>query len=146
MITLVASALGFATSTLPKVLGYFEDKRKEAHALAMMDKQMEMQAAAGEIHRESASLEARVREIETLHKEHAKITSKASQWAVNLSSSVRPIITYAIFGEFVALSAAVSFGWVTSLDFQLIWSDEMQILFAAVVSFWFGQRTFGHKK
>ena len=43
MITLISSVLGFGTSFLPKVLGFFEEKRDQAHELKMMDKQLEQQ-------------------------------------------------------------------------------------------------------
>ena len=47
MLSLVGSVLGFGTSFLPKVLGYFEEKRDQKHELQMMDKQLEQQLQIG---------------------------------------------------------------------------------------------------
>ena len=47
MLSLIGSLLGFGTSFLPKILGYFEDKRDQAHELSMMDKQLEQRIQLG---------------------------------------------------------------------------------------------------
>ena len=39
MLSLLGSLLGFGTSFLPKLLGFFEEKRDQAHELKLMDKQ-----------------------------------------------------------------------------------------------------------
>ena len=127
MLSLVGSVLGFGTSFLPKVLGYFEEKRDQKHELQMMD------------------IDADIRETEALHKEHASITRKSSMWCINLSASVRPIITYCLFIEFALLTFSVNMDWITSEQYKMIWNAEFQAVWAAVVSFWFGQRSFNRK-
>ena len=47
MLSILGSVLGFGTSFLPKVLGFFEEKRDQAHELQMMDKQLEQQLQIG---------------------------------------------------------------------------------------------------
>jgi hypothetical protein len=145
MLSILGSVLGFGTSFLPKVLGFFEEKRDQAHELKMMDKQLEQQLQIGVQKIQMVNIDADVRETEVLHKEHASITKKSSQWVINLSASVRPIITYGIFCEFVALSVAVNMGWIDISQYQNIWTPEMGGLWAAVLSFWFGQRSFNRK-
>ena len=145
MLSLVGSILGFGTSFLPKVLGYFEEKRDQAHELQMMDKQLEQQLQIGKQKMQMMNIDADIRETETLHKEHASITSKSSQWCVNLSASVRPIITYCLFIEFAILTLSVNMDWITAQQYTMIWNDELQAVWAAVVSFWFGQRSFNRK-
>ena len=145
MLSLVGSILGFGTSFLPKVLGYFEEKRDQAHELQMMDKQLEQQLQIGKQKMQMMNIDADIRETETLHKEHASITSKSSQWCVNLSASVRPIITYCLFVEFAILTLSVNMDWITAQQYTMIWNDEFQAVWAAVVSFWFGQRSFNRK-
>lgn len=145
MLSLVGSILGFGTSFLPKVLGYFEEKRDQAHELQMMDKQLEQQLQIGKQKMQMMNIDADIRETETLHKEHASITSKSSQWCVNLSASVRPIITYCLFIEFAILTLSVNMDWITAQQYTMIWNDEFQAVWAAVVSFWFGQRSFNRK-
>jgi hypothetical protein len=145
MLSLVGSILGFGTSFLPKVLGYFEEKRDQAHELQMMDKQLEQQLQIGKQKMQMMNIDADIRETETLHKEHASITSKSSQWCVNLSASVRPIITYCLFIEFAILTLSVNMDWITAQQYTMIWNAEFQAVWAAVVSFWFGQRSFNRK-
>jgi hypothetical protein len=145
MLSLIGSVLGFGTSFLPKILGFFEEKRDQKHELAMMDKQLEQQLQIGQQNLQMVNVDADIRETETLHKEHASITSKSSQWCVNLSSSVRPLITYALFVEFAALTLSVNTGWINMVQYQMIWNSEFQAIFAAVVSFWFGSRSFNRK-
>jgi len=145
MFTLISSILGFGTSFLPKILGFFETKRDQAHELAMMDKQLEQQLELGEQKMQMMDIQADISETETLHKEHASITRKSSQWCVNLSSSVRPIITYCLFLEFVGLTFLLAFGYIDNGMYSLIWSDPMMGVWSATVCFWFGQRTFNRK-
>ena len=142
MLSLVGSVLGFGTSFLPKVLGYFEEKRDQAHELQMMDRQLEQQLQIGHQKMQMLDVEADIRETEALHKEHASITRKSSQWVINLSSSVRPVITYCLFIEFATLTFLLSGGYIDNGMYSLIWNNEFQAIWAAVVSFWFGQRTF----
>ena len=145
MLSLIGSVLGFGTSFLPKVLGYFEEKRDQAHELSMMDKQLEQQLQIGVQKLQMMDAEADIRETEALHKEHASITMKASKWCINLSASVRPVITYCLFIEFAALTLSVNMDWITAQQYMMIWNNEFQAVWAAVVSFWFGQRSFNRK-
>lgn len=146
MITLLSSVLGFSSSFLPKILNFFEEKRDQAHELKMMDKQLEQQIQIGNQKLEMVNVEADIRETEALHKEHAQITKKGSQWVINLSASVRPVITYFMFFTYVALVLFLAFGYIDNDMFALLWAaDGMAPIFGAVISFWFGQRTFNRK-
>ena len=64
MLSLVGSVLGFGTSFLPKVLSFFEEKRDQAHELAMMDKQLEQQLQIGKQKMQMMDIEADIRETE----------------------------------------------------------------------------------
>ncbi len=145
MLSLIGSLLGFGTSFLPKILGFFEEKRDQAHELAMMDKQLEQQIKIGNQKMQMMNIDADIRETETLHKEHATITAKASRWVINLSATVRPVMTYLLFIEFMALTYLLAVGWIDNDMYSLIWSSEIQAVWSAVVSFWFGQRSFNRK-
>ncbi|MDB4312233.1 hypothetical protein N9937_02260 [bacterium] len=145
MFTLISSLLGFGTSFLPKVLGFFEEKRDQAHELAVMSAQLEQQLQLGQQKIQMTHVDADIREIEALHKEHASTTRKSSQWVINLSASVRPIITYAFFIEFAVLTLCVNMDWMTLVQYKMIWTEEFGGIFAAVVSFWFGSRTFNRR-
>ena len=145
MLTLISSVLGFGTSFLPKVLGYFEEKRDQAHELEMMDKQLEQQIQLGNQKMQMMNIDADIRETETLHKEHASITRKSSQWVINLSSSVRPVMTYLLFIEFLILTFMLAFGAIDYQMYMMVWNEPTQSVWAAVVCFWYGQRSFNRK-
>ncbi|WP_417841601.1 hypothetical protein [Terasakiella sp.] len=63
-----------------------------------------------------------------------------------MAASVRPILSYLFFIEFFVLTLAVNAGWMSKEQYLLVWNNEMQAIFAAVVSFWFGHRTFGRRE
>ena len=145
MLSLLGSLLGFGTSFLPKLLGFFEEKRDQAHELKLMDKQLEQQIKLGEQKLQYMNVEADNRETEALQKSQTKMTVKSSQWVINLSSSVRPIMTYLLFLEFMILTFMLAFNSIDLEMYNRIWSNEIQAVWAAVVSFWFGQRSFNRK-
>lgn len=91
------------------------------------------------------NIDADIRETETLHKEHAQITKKGSQWIINLSASVRPIMTYLLFFEFLLLSLLLAFDAIDTTMYTMIWNEPIQGVWSAVVCFWYGQRTFNRK-
>ena len=145
MLSLLGSVLGFGTSFLPKVMDFFQDKQDKKHELHLMDKQLEQQKQIGQQKMQMMNISADIAETETLHKEHSSITQKSSQWCINLSSSVRPIITYCLFIEFAVLTLSVNMGWMDLIQYATIWNAEFQAIWAAVVSFWFGSRSFNRK-
>mgnify|MGYP001412831714 FL=1 len=130
---------------VPKIMGYFETKRDQKFELQMMDKQLQNQLKLGEQKMQMMNIDADIRETETLHKEHASITRKASQFWINVSSSVRPTMTYLLFVEFVTLTYLLAFDMINMDMYRLIWNEPMQGVWSAVVCFWFGSRTFNRK-
>ena len=146
MLSMLGSLLGFGTSFLPRILDYFKEKRDKAHELSMMDKQLEQQLQLGAQKLQMMHVDADIREGEALLKHDAALNRAASQWVVNLSASVRPVMTYLFFIEFFALTVAVNAGWLGWEDYQTIWDEPMQAIFATVVSFWFGSRTFNRNR
>jgi len=131
MLSLLGSVLGFGTSFLPKVMDFFQDKSDKAHELKLMSAQIDQQKALGEIKLQHLHVEADIREGEALLK--------------HSSNSVRPCLTYLLALEFGVLTLCVSMDWMTAEQYSLIWNDEFQAVWAAVVSFWFGSRTMARK-
>ncbi|MEG9884583.1 MAG: hypothetical protein V6Z86_08230 [Hyphomicrobiales bacterium] len=142
---LVGVFLGFGTSFLPKILGYFEGKRDNAHELAMIAAQPEAQVKLEGAKLEAMHVGADISGEEALLKHDSKLQSRAWQWVVNLAATVRPVLSYLFFVEFFALTACVNLGWLTLEQYGRIWNDDAQAIFAAVVSFWFSSRTMARK-
>jgi hypothetical protein len=139
MLTLLGSALGLFTSFLPKVMDYFQNKQDNAHELAMLEKvhsnQMEMTA-----------IDASIREVETIHEHDASMKS-GYKWMDAYRASVRPTLAYGFFLLFVFVEVSAYILLLRSgmgaMDAtQIVWDAEMNALWAAIVSFYFGNRSF----
>ena len=146
MLSLLGSLLGFGTSFLPKVMDYFQDKQDKKHELQLMDKQLEQQIQIGNQKLDMVHVEADIRETEALLKSQSSLNRQSSQWITDLAASVRPFITYLLFVEFMALTLLLAGGYIDNEMYSLIWSDEVVGIWAAVISFWFGSRTFNRKQ
>jgi len=92
------------------------------------------------------NVEADIAETQNLLKHDSSLNRRASQWCVNLAASVRPVITYLLFIEFATLTFLLAFDAITMEMYKLIWNNEFQAIWAAVVSFWFGARTMARRQ
>ena len=148
MLSLLGSLLGFGSSFLPKVMDFFQDKQDKKHELAIMEVQIRQQKELATQKLEMVNVEADIREIEAIQK---SVQNTGVRWIDGLRGSVRPVITYAFFGlfMFVEVSAylALTASCISALNaVQLVWDDQTQALFAAVISFWFGGRAINRSR
>ena len=146
MLSLLGSLLGFGTSVIPMIMNYFQDKQDKKHELQLMDKQLEQQIQIGNQKLDMVHVEADIRETEALLKSQSSLNKQSSQWITDLAASVRPFITYLLFVEFMGLTMLLAGGYIDNAMYSLIWSDEVVGIWAAVISFWFGSRTFNRKQ
>lgn len=170
MLTIFSTLVSFLMGGLPKILDFFQDKSDKSHELklAAMQTEREMQlAAAGfaaqarieeikfdEIKTQTASDEkitiigAQQSEMQAIYAHDAAIGQGASQWMINLRTSVRPVITYGFFFLLVGIDGVLAYKGLTSgIDFNVLadqlWDNETQALFASIIAFHFGGRAFG---
>ena len=143
MLTLLGSLLGFLSSAFPDFLKLWRDRADRKHELAILDRQMEAQRQGHTQRLEEIQIQADIAESKALYA-HASQPSGV-QWVEALRASVRPVITYAFFVLFATVKIAAllqlldqGVGFTSGLI--AIWDAETQALFAAVMSFWFGQR------
>ena len=143
MMTIIGSLLGFGTSFLPEVLNYFKRGQEQKYELQRMQMEMELMAKRSELNIAELDKEAEIKETEGLYK-HDNVD--AGGFINALRGSVRPMITYAFFGLFVAikvtalLSLLNQTGVSLNIALDTIWDDQTAGLFAAIMSFWFGNR------
>ena len=143
MLTLLGSLLGFVTSAFPDLLGLFRDWQDRKHELAILDRQMEQMTLGHQQRLEEIEVQADIAESKALYR-HDKPVGVA--WVDSLRASVRPIITYAFFLLFASVKGSALYvliaveGLLLAEALPRIWDPETQALFAAVMSFWFGQR------
>ncbi len=145
MLTLLGSLLGFVTSAFPDLLGLFRDRQDRMHELAILDRQMEQAKLGHQQRLEEIEVQADIAESKALYKHDQPV---GVAWVDTLRASVRPIITYAFFGLFASVKGSGLYVLITvegllfAEALPQIWDPETQALFAAVMSFWFGSRTF----
>jgi hypothetical protein len=161
MITLFTTLVSFLAGGLPKLLSFFQDRADKTHELRMAQLQIERelelrkagfeaQQRVEEIKVEGQMIEAASAERSALYYHDIAIGKGASQWMINLRAGVRPVITYGLFLLLVFVDVGgFVYAWQHGVDFQVmldnIWDDETQIIWASVISFWFGSQAFGKK-
>lgn len=161
MITLFTTLISFLAGGLPKLLGFFQDRADKSHEMAMArlqtERELELRKAGfeaqqrvEEIRVEGQMIEAASAERSALYAHDIAIGQGASQWMINLRAGVRPLITYGLFLLLVFVDVAgFVYAWNHGVDFQImlnnIWDDETQIIWASVISFWFGSQAFSKK-
>jgi hypothetical protein len=144
MLTLLGSLLGFVSSAFPDLLGLWRDSQDRKHELAILDRQMEQMKLGHNQRLEEISVEADIAESRALYQHDTQ--PSGVRWVDGLRASVRPLITYAFFLLFTAVKVSALIVLVNEQGMTLIealpqiWDPETQALFAAVMSFWFGQR------
>ena len=143
MISILGSLLGFTTGFLPGVLNFFKRRQEHGQKLEMMKLKLEMAAKHSELRLQELDKEADISEARGIYLHDRSID--AGPFINALRGSVRPIITYLFFALFCAVEVVIVIkalhaggNWMDAVT--LMWSQETQGLFAAIMSFWFGNR------
>lgn len=168
MITLLTTLLSFLAGGLPKLLGFFQDRADKAHELKLAQMQIqrelelrragfEAQAKIEEIHTEQLTINAEVstqqialQEKQALYAHDIAIGEGASRWVINARALVRPVITYGMFGLLCFINVfGAAYAWHLGTPFdaviQTLWDNDTQIIWASIISFWFGSQAFSKK-
>jgi len=161
MLTLLTTLVSFLAGGLPKLLGFFQDRadKKQEILLAQMqiERELEMrklgfeaQQRVEEVHLQGQLVEAAATERSALYAHDIAIGQGASQWMINLRAGVRPLITYGLFLLLVFVDVAgFAYAWNHNVPFtemlETLWDADTQIIWASVISFWFGSQAFAKK-
>ena len=148
MLTLLGSLLGFGTSIVPEILGIFKQRQANQQELKMLEAKAQYAAQLSSLKLQELDAEADIAETKGLY-EHDTELARRGGWVVGLQASVRPVITYLFMLAFLAVKAGLVYSlifmqgvdWSSALG--VTWDDETQALFAAIMSFWFGNRAMG---
>ncbi len=143
MITLLASIAGFVSSLIPEIVKFFKDKNDKKHELEILNKQIELT---------KINLSERVDEVRSSY-DAAELASlyttfkSGVNWIDALNASVRPIMAYCFFGlysmlKYLQYSAVISSTRSIVEYLDILWTTDDQAIFAGIISFYFGQRTF----
>ena len=164
MSAILGSLLGFASSLLPNVVDFFQKKeerkqKNEEHRLNLEAMQIEHRQKIELLKLQSQvditksaqsikELEAQgdLEQTKQIYAHDTILNQKNENKFVSaLSASVRPVVTYVFFIMFLAVKSValyLAYKNNVSLDqlINVVWNDETNAIFAAVISFWFGQR------
>ena len=150
MLTLLGSLLGFVSSAFPDLLKLWQDHQDRRHELAILDRQMEQMKLGHSQRLEEIGFEADIAESQALYKHDSQ--PSGVKWVDGLRASVRPVITYAFFVLFTVVKVSTLYvlmaeeGLAFVIAIPKVWDPETQALFAAVMSFWLGQRALAKAK
>lgn len=144
MLTLLGSLLGFAGSTVPAVFNHIQKKEQNKKEIEVM----KMQA---ELAKQNADIDLMKFNSMAIDNEHQRLIAhdiaiqQSNGPLSSLSKSVRPVITYLFFTLFAAVKISALIIAIDNTDnlnaaMQIVWDEETQAMFAAIISFWFGSR------
>ena len=143
MMSLLGSLLGFGTSFLPEVLNFFKAGQEHKQKLETMKLQAELMEKRSALKLQELDKQADIAETKGIYEHDRSIDAGGCVNA--LRGSVRPVITYAFFLMFAATEVVIIVkvmetggDWKDAVE--LMWTPETQGLFAAIMSFWFGNR------
>ena len=143
MLSLLGSLLGFGTSCLPEVLNCFKAGQEHKQKLETMKLQAELMEKRSALKLQELDKQADIAETKGIYEHDRSID--AGGFVNALRGSVRPVITYAFFLMFAATEVVIIVkvmetggDWKDAVE--LMWTPETQGLFAAIMSFWFGNR------
>ncbi len=144
MISLLGTLLGFGTSIIPEVLGFFKQSQANKQELAMLEAKAKYADKLSELKIKELDAQAEIEETKGLYAHDSGID--AGGFVNALRGSVRPVITYLFFALFAAVKGTLIYALIANQNvewtvaIQSAWDQETQAIFSAIIAFWFGNR------
>lgn len=148
MLTGIISILGMLAGVAPGVLQYMSLRANNAQAVAI--EQLRIQAA-----KDGVALQVDLERARADTEQQRRVYDFASapsgiKWVDALAVFVRPYITLIMFHAWIALEALLLvYGIANGVPLEkmatMLWSEDVQGMFAAIVGFWFGDRAIGRR-
>ena len=153
MLALLGSLLGLFGAFFPRLIGLFENRQNHAQELELLKVQGEFQMRAIEAGHAAKMAETNAQaDIATdMAAFAAALKPSGVAWIDGFNGFVRPFLTLCFFGLYAGVKAA-QFA-VLQQDYSgaaatvvSMWGDEDWAVWAAIVTFWFGNRTFNKER
>ena len=144
MLSLLGTLLGFGTSIVPEILGYFKQSQVNKQELAMLEAKAKYAEQLSTLKIQELDAQAEIEETKGLYAHDRSID--AGGFVNGLRGSVRPVLTYAFFSLFATIKGVTLYAMVSTSGMDLtaglltIWDGETQAIFSAIIAFWFGNR------
>ena len=144
MLTVLGSLLGFAGSAVPSVIDYFKGKEETKQKTEELKLQLEAKKQGVELDLQTFAAKKDFEEQKMLLAHDTALGSQKG-FINALRAFVRPFITYVFFLTFIGVKItlvyqAIKNGSDLNATIAVIWDDQTEALFAAIISFWFGSR------
>jgi hypothetical protein len=145
MFTALSAIVGLLGSVLPSIVRLFERKSELTHDIELKKIELQIATSKGQTDLAIADIKADVDEGKSL-RSYDDVTTD-SGFVKALRSSVRPIITYILFGLFITVKTSAAYVMLRNGNdiptmLKLVWDQDTAALFATVVMFWFGTRAY----
>lgn len=153
MLALLGSLLGLLGSLSPRLIQYFEQKQNHAQELEMLKVQGQFQLQMIE-----AGHTAKMAEINAMADMRTELAAFVAankptgiRWVDAFNGFMRPFLTLCFFGLYAAVKAAqflvlAQDGGMGASTVLSLWNNEDWAVWAAIVTFWFGNRTFNRER
>lgn len=148
--TLLGGVFGGLLRLAPEVFKIFDKKNERAHELRMLEAEMEFAKLRGEIAMRQTEAAMTMAELDTMaeaFKEQSRTAQAAGKFVAAISALVRPTVTYAFLGLFVAVKVAAYLiaieqggNWKEVL--LTMWGADDLAVFNMILSFWFVGRVY----
>lgn len=142
---ILGSIFGGLFRLAPEVLKFFDRKDDRKHELAMYGLQIDLEKTKGQVKIEEKYIDygiANTQAIQSAFESQAKEASASYKWVAALSALVRPMVTYILFGMYVAfkvivISHAISSnaGWLEIARNH--WTPDDFAMLNMILTFWF---------
>jgi hypothetical protein len=129
MLTILGSLLGFAGSAVPSVIDFFKDKEEKKQKTEELKLQIEAKKQGVDLDIKLFSAKKDFEEQKMLLA-HDTALGNQKGFINSLRAFVRPFITY----------QAIKNGSDLNATLEVVWDEQTEGLFAAIISFWFGSR------
>lgn len=154
--TLLGGFLGGIARLAPEVLKFLDRKAERKHEIAMSEQQFKLAQAAQQAQLQQADIQLMQSQfVSALDAMKEGIVAQGKQtgiaWVDAISATVRPVITYWIFGLYsvakatqikLVMASGVSLGEAV----QASWSASDDAMLSAVLTFWFIGRVWDKKR
>jgi hypothetical protein len=135
--------LGALAGMVPAIVSLFTLKANNAHQLAMAQEQRQAAKEGVALQVDLANAQADIRQADHIYSFGSG--ASGNKFVDGLAIFVRPYITLVFFHLWILLEIfmfiyAVNSGYDLGQLVKVLWPDETQAMFGAIIGFWFGDR------
>jgi len=135
--------LGALAGMVPAIIQWLTLKETNAHQLAMAQEQRQAQKEGVALQVDLANAQADIRQADHIYSFGAGLSG--NKFVDGLAVFVRPYVTLVFFHLWILLEVfmfiyAVNSGYDLGQLVKVLWPDETQAMFGAIIGFWFGDR------